>query len=235
MKLKKIMSTVLAGAMTLSMAVTAFAADTDLQQSTEVTGETKTPTISISVPATGKVILNPYKMSVDVSADQDGSDLKTDQIISAVSYIKNKTDVALNVSATATGKIESTSTVKPVFATATTQGAKAPTTKSVYMYLEVIDAGAGDDADATAPTTAPTDSSWKAYAAANTNQILIGAKAVTKTNMVTTNAVADGASNFIAYRLAGDAASAPTEAWASTDKVGVTIAFTFQPTVKAAG
>lgn len=232
MKFKKVAAMVLAGAMALSMAVPAFAADTDLEQSTEISGTTQTPTISISVPATGAVVLNPYKMSVDVSAAQDGSDMVTNQIISATNYIKNKTDVALAVSATVTGKTAG----EAVFATATTQGGtKAVTTKSAFVYLEVIDAGAGDDDAATEPTTAPTDASWKAYDAKAVNQVLLAAKAVTKANMLTVPAVADGASSFIAFRLAGDAASSPTKAWTSADTVSATIAFTFTPTVQATG
>ena len=226
MKFKKLVSTALAGVMALSMTATAFAADTDLQQTSEITGTTQTPTISISVPATGDVILNPYKMSVDISEAQDGSDMVTNQIISANTFIKNKTDVALSVSATVTGKTAG----EAVFATATTQGSKAVTTKSAFVYLEVIDAGAGDDDSATEPTTALTDASWKAYDAKAANQALLSAKAVTKANMLTVPAVADGASSFIAYRLAGDAASAPTKAWTSADTVGANIAFTITPT-----
>lgn len=232
MKFKKIASMVLAGAMALSMAVPAFAAETDLEQSTEIEGTTQTPTISISVPTTGAVVLNPYKMSVDVSAAQDGSEVVSDQIISATNYIKNKTDVALSVSATVTGKVAG----EAVFATASTQGGTRPvTTKSAFVYLEVIDAGAGDDADAVAPTTVPTDASWHAYDAKAVNQVLLAAKAVTKANMLTVPAVAEDSSSFIAFRLAGDAASAPTKAWTSADTVGATIAFTFTPTVQAAG
>lgn len=225
MKSKKLMSTVLAGAMALSLAVPAFAADTDLEQSTEISGTTQVPTISISVPATGSIVLNPYKMSVDISEDQDGSQEVNTQIISANSYIKNKTDVALTVSATVTGKTAG----EAVFATATTQGTKAVTTKSAFVYLEVVNAGAGDDGDATAPTAEPTWSS--AYDSKAANQVLLSAKAVTKANMLTVPAVAEDSSSFIAYRLAGDAASSPTKAWTGADTVSATIAFTFTPTV----
>lgn len=229
MNFKKIMSTALAGVMALSLSATALAEETDLVQSTEIEGSTQTPTISISVPVSGDVILNPYKMSVDVSADQDGSELVTSQIISAPEYIKNKTDVALSVSATVTGKVAG----EAVFATASTQSGKAVTTKSAFVYLEVIDAGAGADADATAPTTVPTDADWAAYDAKAANQILLAAKAVSKANMLTVPAVADASSSFIAYRLAGDAASSPTKAWTEADTVSATIAFTFTPTVAA--
>lgn len=230
MKFKKIMSTALAGVMALSLSATALAGETDLEQTTEITGTTQTPTISITVPVGGDVILNPYKMSVDVSEAQDGSDVVNTQIISAPEYIKNKTDVALSISATVTGKVAG----EAVFATASTQGGTRPvTTKSAFVYLEVIDAGAGDDADATAPTTVPTDADWAAYDAKAANQILLAAKAVSKANMLTVPAVADASSSFIAYRLAGDAASSPTKAWTPADTVSATIAFTFTPTVAA--
>lgn len=230
MNFKKIMSTALAGVMALSLSAPVLAADTDLVQSTEIEGSTQTPTISISVPANASVILNPYKMSVDLTPDDTDDDVTSNaQIISATNYIKNKTDVALSVSATVTGKAAG----EAVFATASTQTGKAVTTKSAFVYLEVIDAGAGEDGDATEPADALTDDSWKAYDAKAANQILLAAKAVNKANMLTVPAVAEDASSFIAYRLAGDAASSPTKAWTSADTVSATIAFTFTPTVAA--
>ncbi|MDE6935247.1 MAG: hypothetical protein K2P26_06525, partial [Oscillospiraceae bacterium] len=51
MKFKKLVSTALAGAMALSLSVPAFAADGDLQQSTDITGTTQAPTNAITIPA----------------------------------------------------------------------------------------------------------------------------------------------------------------------------------------
>ena len=218
MNFKKIMSTALASIMALSLAVPAFAADTDLTQNSEITGTTSAPTIKITVPATGSVTVNPYKMEVTV-----GSDKKTDQIISATQYIANASDVAIKVSAEVTGKPAGTLT----FATAPTQGGtKVVTTNSVFMYFEMDVANANDGS---------ADPTWAtAYDSKSTKQILVGAKAVKKTDMVTL-AAGDGtdpatAGGYAAYHLTGDAASAPTTAWTANDKADVTIAFTFTPT-----
>lgn len=212
MNFKKIMSTALASIMALSLAVPAFAADTDLTQSSEITGTTSAPTIKITVPATGAVTVNPYKMEVTV-----GSDTKTDQIISATQYIKNESDVALNVSAEVTGKPAG----NLALATATTQGTKAVTTNSVFMYFEIGEATADDGSG---------DPTWgTAYDSKSEKQILVGAKAVKKANMLTM-AAGDTTATYAAYHLTGDAASAPTTAWTGNDKVDVSIAFTFTPT-----
>lgn len=215
MKFKKLVSTALAGAMALSLSVPVFAADTDLEQSTNITGTTQAPTIKITVPATGAVTVNPYKMAVSVG----GSDV-TDQIISATQYIENASDVALKVSAEVTG----TAAGNLAFATASTQGSRAPTTNSVFMYFEMV---ASDDGS-TEPTWAT------AYDSKATTQILVSTKATKKADMLTlaagTGTAAASAGGYAAFHLAGDAASTPTTAWAAADKADVAIAFTFTPT-----
>lgn len=218
MKFKKLISTALAGVMSLSLAATAFATGA-LSQSMDITGTTQAPTIKITVPATGTVTVNPYKMEVTV-----GGDKVTDQIISATQYIENASNVAVKVSAEVTGTPAGNLTL----ATATTQGTKAVTTNSVFMYFEmaVVDAG-----DAT-PTWAT------AYDSKSATQILVGSKAAKKADMLTL-AAGDGsdaasAGGYAAFHLAGDAASTPTTAWVAADKVDVAIAFTFTPTVTPA-
>lgn len=219
MNFKKIMSTALAGAMALSLSVPAFAAansDTSLEQNTAITGTTQAPTIKITVPATGAVVVNPYKMSV---TPDGGSTAVTDQIISATQYIENASDVAVKVSAQVTG----TAAGNLAFATASTQ-TKAVTTNSVFMYFEMV---LSDDG-----TTEPT---WAdAYDSRSATQILVSTKATKKADMLTL-AAGDGSAaastgGHAAFHLAGDAASTPTTAWAATDKADVAIAFTFTPT-----
>ena len=219
MNFKKIMSTALAGAMALSLSVPAFAAansDTSLEQNTAITGTTQAPTIKITVPATGAVVVNPYKMSV---TPDGGSTAVTDQIISATQYIENASDVAVKVSAQVTG----TAAGNLAFATASTQ-TKAVTTNSVFMYFEMV---ASDD-NSTEPTWAT------AYDSKSTTQILVSTKATKKADMLTlaagTGTAAASTGAYAAFHLAGDAASTPTTAWAAADKADVAIAFTFTPT-----
>lgn len=219
MNFKKIMSTALAGAMALSLSVPAFAAansNTSLEQNTAITGTTQAPTIKITVPDTGAVVVNPYKMSV---TPDGGSTAVTDQIISATQFIENASDVAVKVSAQVTG----TAAGNLAFATASTQ-TKAVTTNSVFMYFEMV---ASDDGS-TEPTWAT------AYDSKSATQILISTKATKKADMLTlaagTGTAAASAGGYAAFHLAGDAASTPTTAWAAADKADVAIAFTFTPT-----
>ena len=212
--MKKIISFVLACVMALSLSVVAFAAGNE----TEITGSTQVPTINVTVPATGTVTINPYGLEVTVDSVK-----VTDQIISGVTYLESTTLTALRVSATVTG----TQNGNAKLATATTQGAKAPTTNSVFLYMEIGKAtkkdGSGDPTWATA------------YDSKAANQVLVSAKATTKADVVTMDKSADGtAATYAAFRLAGDAASAPATAWTTADTVDVTIAFTFLPTVVAA-
>lgn len=216
MSMKKIVSAAMALAMTASLAVPAFASTTP-NTTTDVTGTTQAPTIAVTVPATGTVTVNPYKMEVTV-----GSDKLTDQIISTTSYVQNESDVPLVVDVTVTGKVAGNA----VFATASTQGAKAPTTNSVFMYAEFGVATANDGTG---------DPSWgTAYDSKSTSQVLLSAKATTK-KAVATLPAGDSTTNYLAFKLAGDAASAPTTAWASTDTVGATVAYTFTATAAASG
>lgn len=218
MKFKKIMSAVLAGAMALSMSAVAFASGNE----TKVTGSTEVPTINVTVPTTAAFVVNPYGLSLDHDNDNATPDV-TDQIISDVAYLKSTTETALRVTATVTGEAKGNTKL----ATATTQGAKAPTTNSVFLYFEIGKATA-DDGNG--------DPTWgTAYDAKATNQILVAAKATTKADVVVMDKCPDptdaDSATIAAYRLAGDAVSAPAVAWAATDTVDVTVAFTFLPTV----
>lgn len=222
MKLKKMLSAILALTMVLALSVPAFAETNDGTAATnlEISGTVTPATIAVEIPATGSVVVNPYKMEVTDPKNPTGAKI-TNQIVSATQYIENKGKVAVQVSASVTG----TASTGVTFATAKHEGATKPvTTKSVFMYFEI---GRTDD-DSTEPT-------WNAngYDSKLNTQILVGTKAVAKTTMVTL-AAGDGtdgqAKGFAAFRLAGDANPTPTTAWANTDTVTVNIAFTVLPT-----
>ena len=225
MKFKKIMSTVLAGAMALSLSATAFASGstTDpLKQSFDITGTTQAPTILITVPTSGAVTVNPYKMEVTV-----GTDKVEDQVISATQWVENKSDVAIQASVTVTGKVEGNAKLN---ATTTIPDpsntkAKALTTNSVYLVFE---AAVTDDA-----TTAVV---WSGDSATvtDTEKVVVATKAASAD--LGTLAKGDGTAigtseGCLAFHLTGDAVETPTTAWTAADKVSVNVAFTFTPTV----
>lgn len=225
MKCKKLATLALAGAMTLSLAAPAFASgntETSLTQSSAITGTTQAPTIKITVPATGSVVVNPYKMEVLPTGGTAGTDEVQDQIVSATQWIENASDVAIKVSAAVSATVSGNAKL----ATATTVSTKPVTTNSIYLYLE---AKPTDDG-----TTAVADWSGAVTAVA-------AAKGTVKE--LGTLAKGDGTDagstgGYMAYHLAGDAVEAPAVAWTANDKVDVTIAFTFAPvadTVSAGG
>lgn len=201
MKKNKLFTLVLAGVMALSMAVPAFAEEVN------ITGSTQAPTISITVPTEGTVVINPYRMTVEVEEEE-----VTDKIISAVQYIVNESDVAVSVSATVTGTVAG----EAVLATAALKGTE--TTKSVFMYLEVAEATADDGTG---------DPEW-ATAYDKATHVIVNAKGTTLSNILTLDA-GDEDPTYAAFHLAGDVASAPATAWTDADTVSVKIVFTFNP------
>ena len=233
MKLKKIVSTILAATMALSLSATAFAAGgaaTDpLKQSTEIAGTTQAPTIAITVPATGAVVVNPYKMEVSPSGGTTSGDEVTDQIISATQWVENKSNVAMKVAATVTGKVEGNAKLNATTTIVDPSNTKAKplTTNSVYLVFESV---VTDDG-----TSAVT---WSgASAATGIEKVVVAAKATTAelgTLAAGTGAAAASADGYLAFHLAGDAVDTPTIAWTANDKVAVTVAFTFTPTVETA-
>lgn len=230
MNAKKLLSTGLAMALTLSLSLPALASSGTAEittpnattkaysSETEISGTTEVPTIKITVPTTGGVVINPYRMEVNMTSSGGGAKDK-DQILSAVQAIANESNVAIKVNATVTGEAPGES--KAVFATAPLKGTE--TTKSVFLYLEVI---AGDKVTYDKSNSKFTKTEWAdAYDAKATNMVPVsgGNKSTTKAGVATIAAKGASDPSYAAFRLSGTAATAPTEAWTTTDKVNVTI------------
>lgn len=151
MKMKKILTTALAGAMALSLAAPAFAATTTgtvsrpLAESSESTfqveleGMIYTPTIRVQVTESGSVYVNPSASIVagTMTKALDAKDnleysFKNQTVVSTPILIRSDTDKALMVSATATATVPKTSGV--VLAGATT-GLSTATDKKVCLLV----------------------------------------------------------------------------------------------------
>ena len=220
---KKILSLGLVLVMAMSTSIMAFAADAEIESpdasgiyggNVDITGETKVPTIKITVPTEGKVLVNPYQMKY-TEGEGDAKD-KTDSIISTDYYIVNDSDVPVKVNATVTGKIETGSGA--IFSAAALKGTEV--TKSVFMYLEI----------GTTSATGTAATYETAFDAKSTKQIVVGAKAVTKAGTVTMDEKG-GAAPCASYKFFGSVASAPAKAWTSDDSVSVDVVFTFTPQI----
>lgn len=205
MKMKKLVSAALAGAMALSLSTTALAAsvsDVSEPVEVEVSGTTEVPTIKISVPASGSVILNPYRLDVEIGEKDDGSALtSSSQVISATQYIVNESDLAVNVTTSVTG------TADGAKFSAATVGADA-TEKLVYLTFNIAATTDGE----TEPTT------WGTAKPLSTTAVTFDAIKMDKKG---------GTNVAVGYKLEGDATANPKEAWTTDDTVGAMVTFTF--------
>jgi hypothetical protein len=142
---KKLMSLAMAGVMTLSLAVPAFASDGG-QQASSTDSKTNTETevkatyteipIAVTVPKSGTASVNPYGLPVKVaSADSTKTDpvatIKSQQITSQPLYITNDGDTDLSVGATVT--TTTTGNLQLVSAAPS----KTATEKQAFVYLEM--------------------------------------------------------------------------------------------------
>lgn len=216
---KELIALSLSGAMALSMALscnTVASADTIANPneagiySQDVTVDTtvKVPTISVDVPTSASIAINPYNLKYDV----DGTEY-TDSIVSVEQTIKNESDVAISVGATAEAAASTGSEV--VLATAALKGTE--TTKSVFAYLEL--APKADE------STAGTYND--AYNSKTASQLVLGKKA-TKSDMITLEA-GDTTPTYAGFKVIGSAASKPAKAWTTNDTVDVTLTFNITP------
>ena len=100
MNMKRFASTVMAGVLTLSLAVPAFAADTQPKNSTVVNGTYKEIPIAVEVPTTGTAQINPYGLPVTITKSDDKTvSLVGQKITTQPLNIKNQGTTALDVNA----------------------------------------------------------------------------------------------------------------------------------------
>lgn len=152
-KSKKVLATILAGVMTLSMAAPAFALEVGDNTPTtpagatgthNVDGENKsatvefsvvmnTPTIKVDVGYNTEIQVNPYKLTVKVD-DED----VTDTIITAPSFIANHSNVPVEIMTTVTGT-EATGDGAVTFADAPVAQAQEKQADGTYTYYHPDD------------------------------------------------------------------------------------------------
>ncbi len=237
LKLKRILSIALSGAMCMALATTAFAAGNE----TIITATFEEPEIAVTVPATVAAFINPYGVDVNYDAADDARVLSGFQILSAPNCIYNLSGMDLSVSATVTGEIvertDKDTTKAMKFATASTDGGIA-TAKSAYVtfQMKVDDGIVGESTDIVGDLYNPLAEKWAADADADGEVVVKAGEtagedlvALKKANLSGTNpkAVAGGGALI---RLNGDCVTAPKVAWDEQDSFKVTVAYTFMPT-----
>ncbi len=248
MNTKRFASTVMAGVLTLSLAVPAFAADTQPKNSTVVEGTYQEIPISVEVPTTGTAQINPYGLPVTITkSDEKTVDLVGQKITTQPLNIKNLGTTALDVGATLAVLPEGGVSIDTA----------AGTDKQIKVELEVV--GLNDETLAVSSTsTKLEDMLIDKFAAAATweNAKKLQAPTAAKNATTVTPSESDDddplatlgaatvrgeiitfASDSIAlFRLTGDLAQSPKNGstanpWEDADGFTATVVFKFVPAV----
>ena len=171
-----------------------------------VPAEAEPPVISVSVPDTGTVIVNPYRLPVEL----DGQET-TEQIAGSTMILENRGNVAVDVSVSAIG-----SPTGGVVFTARPP-AESAAEKELFLYAEFQ--------PLSDPVLRP---DWSGRYSDSTNQILVSAQGAAKADVLRLEA--GGAPySWGAARLFGSAAACPAQPWEAGDGFHVNLAFTFTP------
>lgn len=217
MKRKRLLCVVLTLALLFTAQSAAAAAETGNRRSMTITAKCKMPTIQVTVPSTGNVYLNPFKLPVSI-----GGEDSYEQIISTPNCIANQSDIPLKVDVKVTGAIKAGSDM--TLATTSTQGSTS-TSKRAFIYFEIQPADTDD----------PDDVLWDDEYD-KTKHIVISTveSGKSKKNVLTlAPKTLDGKmaeeGGYAAFRLTGDAVETPKNAWTAQDGITVEVAFTFTP------
>lgn len=217
MNQKRLFCAVLALVLLLSVQPATAAAGTGNIRSTTITAKCRIPVIKVTVPATGSVYLNPYKLTVSI--DGEG---RYDQIICTPCVIANESDIPLQVDVKVTGAINPGSDME--LATKSTSDSTS-TRKMAFIYFEIQ----------STDTRNPRDVYWDdVYDKSKHIVISTAEEGKSKKNVLTLAAkTPDGKmaeeGGYAAFRLTGDAIEEPQSAWNAKDGISVTVAFTFTP------
>ena len=203
MKKKLLLGAVLA----LLLSATAFASGGSYR--TTVDALCNLPEISVTVPSSAEVFINPYRIPITIESDES-----TAQIVSTPACIEIKRAVPISITATVTGTIKEGSDMG--LYSYSTQGQEL-TSKRAFVYLEMQ----------AATSTSPADANWDSEYDVEKHVAIRAGVARTKKDMVTI-AQADQPKHFGAFRLAGDCVPTPRKPWTAADGIDVEIAFTFK-------
>ena len=237
MNMKRFGATVMAGALTLSMAAPAFAA------STTITSTFEAVDLSVTVTQTGTALINPYGLPVELTHTEGAAPNTTTEVDATISgeqittaaplTIANGSAVALAVSATVTGtEAGDAKLVSDLTAGVTTDNDGVTTTpKNIVARFEAFKAP-GIDGTVLADLTSSTDNDKyaaqatlnEAFAALKSENAVLTAPVLTDASAATGTLVLregdegvaqDGGVAF--FRLAGEVVKNPTDAWTEAD------------------
>ena len=250
-KTKRIMTGAMAAAMSLSMAVTAFAADPPAATNTEttITAAYKEIPIAVTVPDVGTAQINPYGLPVECKkSDNSTVKISGQQITTAPMGISNEGEIDLDVSATVIGTTKGAFKFVASADAITGKGAEgdadyvAPSSlANGFVYLQakataaVTGTAANDIQDAIIDTCVGTWASTydeDADIPVSTIAATATAKPLGTLKAGTFNAGAQSgyaAGSILAVRLAGVVTESPRTPWAAADGFTATVSYSFKP------
>lgn len=207
---KQIFCAILTLALLLALLAPAHAADAEgtPESEMEISGEvilpldssdflTEKPVISVRVPASGRVVVNPYRLEVAL-----GGEVSREQVVSETYSLSSECDLPVAVSVSAAGTIPAGS--EAVFVTEPPQSQTEG--KEIFMYAEFQE------------QYGP----WQGYFADSYNQVVVAGWGESKQNVLTLAPWGEGR-----FRLFGAASVPSEGMWTEQDTVNVTLAFTF--------
>ena len=255
MKFKKLASLVLAGAMIASMSMSAFArgntggGTANTQQSSgggaassDSTGATvpvsstvQTATIDIDVATATDVIINPYKIKVDMNGSE-----KDDKFLSAPVVATNKSttkvDVTAHVTVTANGDVK----IVDKFSDVQTASTAEPGDKNVFLVLAVADVGTTSDPklelDLSQATLSLKENGTAITPATKVKLVTVtaageevgfGGDNDTDKTALTLGAGSE-TENYFAMQLFGEVNNRTAETWTANDTISASIVLTFK-------
>lgn len=206
MKNKLLLCVILA--LLLSVSAPAFASG-----NTRIDALCNLPEISVIVPATAEVFINPYRLPLSIESDET-----TAQIVSTPACIENKSEVPVSVTATLTCALKEGSDMR-LYSTTTQDPDMTLTSKTAFVYFEMQAAPSVDQAV------------WDSEYDMEKHQVVRLGTSRPKKDMVVI-AQADQPNHFGAFRLTGDCVAVPRIPWTEADGIEVEIAFTFSPLMR---
>lgn len=237
MKLRKLVSLGLLSTLAATMVVPAFAttAPTDVTGdeteyegealSTTITTTVNIPTISVIIPTTGAVVLNPYKLSVTPTG---AASAVTDQIIAPVQVMQNKSTAPITVTLVPTATVPSGVTLVTEAPTATGDVAK-DLENGKQIWLQVVANSCIDSIAAkTGPALADAGSPKKITMLATAEEFDMETIPTIDLDIAGTNTDTDTKTEkeFLAFQVQGEMSQ--VDDWTVDDVVEASIAWTFK-------
>lgn len=216
MKRRKLISSLLALALTLGLAVPAFATDTTLDAanpSTEITvgTELNVPTISVTIAPLANMVINPYKLEYTGTTSKDS-------LITVPALITNASGVGIKI------------TAKPYISKANgvtivetkSQAESATTDPTAFMEFMFATAVSSKDDIAT------TGASWDADGSGVTLKSSSTGDGVSPATLQLAKATDDTTPTYGAYKISGATGG---KTWTDENKFEVKILFDIEPVV----